>query len=497
MEGFIMPVQCIPTQVHAVMTMDVSNLSVRMVQSGECETAFSLPTDETILTFNYTAILQDEEAPVLIVDAPAEGLVVPEPVVEVSGLSYDDSMATPTVTVNGVEVAVDEATGAFATTVALARSEHVVTITSADPVGNSTSEQRTVIVDEVPPVLDWIEPENGATLYSQYLTVSGTATDNISVPSVFVNGKRMVVDPVTGAFSKEIIVLPGLNTLTVAADDGANEVSESRVVNFIVPWFMLEVIEPGDGAVTNQASIGVFGFAADETGVPPVTTINDVPVDLDPDNYTFNYDVPLDPGENLVTVVADNGLKTVLTEEFTVTSDTVPPVLEVTCPEEGALVNETEILVCGTATDALGIPTVEVNGVDVEVDPVDGTFETLVTLVPHDNVITITATDVANQTFETRTVILDNSPPILLVLFPQDGQTTTDESVYLIGFALDDILEPPNVSLNGVPIPVDPMFFFLFSLIDLEIGANEMVVTCDDGINVVEDTRTVYREEER
>ena len=91
--------------------------------------------------------------------------------------------------------------------------------------------------DTTPPVLTVSSPVDGQTFTSSPITVSGTANDSgrgdSGIASVKVDGIRAGSDtvPVSGTASwfKSVSLLPGANTLTVVATDGANNPATSSI----------------------------------------------------------------------------------------------------------------------------------------------------------------------------------------------------------------------------------------------------------------------------
>jgi hypothetical protein len=77
-------------------------------------------------------------------------------------------------------------------------------------------------------------PADGATVQSPSVTVSGTATDNVGVASVTVNGQAATLG--SGTFSKEIALAEASNAITVVASDAAgNTATATRSVTYTKP----------------------------------------------------------------------------------------------------------------------------------------------------------------------------------------------------------------------------------------------------------------------
>ena len=126
--------------------------------------------------------------------------------------------------------------------------------------------------------------------------------------------------------------------------------------------------------------------------------------------------------------------------------DKTAPTLDLTSPSDGLETNQTILPVTGTATDANGIANVDVNG---SLAPLVGDdFESDVTLSEGSNTLTVTATDIAdNSTTLTRTVTLDSIAPVVSISFPSNLSTFNTSTVSVTG-TVDD----PNstIKVNGV-----------------------------------------------
>lgn len=132
--------------------------------------------------------------------------------------------------------------------------------------------------------------------------------------------------------------------------------------------------------------------------------------------YSFSVTCgALTDGAHTITIdAADHDGNAAVQAKATVTTDTVPPTLTLTSPEDGLYTNESELVVSGVTNDATSDVSVAVNGEEVSVNA-DGSFSTTVTLTEGENVITVIATDSAGKTTTiTRTVTLDTAAPVFV-----------------------------------------------------------------------------------
>ena len=159
---------------------------------------------------------------------------------------------------------------------------HTVAATASDAAGNSASDSITIdVLDVGPPSIAITAPANGASV-SGMITVSGTASDNVSVSAVDVQVDGGSFNPASGttnwSYSLDTTGLAngnhGLNAR--ATDSSGNSASASITVNVnndaTAPT--VAITAPADGASVS-GTVPVAGTAADNTGVSSV----DVSVD--------------------------------------------------------------------------------------------------------------------------------------------------------------------------------------------------------------------------
>ena len=106
---------------------------------------------------------------------------------------------------------------------ALADGNHTIKLDASDNDGNAASTvSLTVKIDTVPPALTVTTPAEGTVTNQPSITVSGTASDVTSSPvAVKVNNTPVSVED--GAWSTEVTLSEGQNTITVVAEDSAGK----------------------------------------------------------------------------------------------------------------------------------------------------------------------------------------------------------------------------------------------------------------------------------
>lgn len=104
----------------------------------------------------------------------------------------------------------------------LSDGEHTYTVSVADNDGNvATSDEVTFTIDTVDPELNISAPVDNFVTNGDTVLVTGTTSDSTSNPvAVTINGESVEVNE-GGAFSKEIELTEGPNTITIIATDAA------------------------------------------------------------------------------------------------------------------------------------------------------------------------------------------------------------------------------------------------------------------------------------
>ena len=220
----------------------------------------------------------------------------------------------------------------------------------------------------------------------------------------------------------------GTTTTVTTTDPTVGEDLKLIVKERIKP--VITINSPTSGAyVTNNQQPIVFTVLDEEGGSGVnensiVVRLNGVNIENVQKNKVANgYNCTATPptmtdGQNTVTIDAsDNDGNAADQKSVTFTVDTIPPVLNITSPEEGMVTAEASLTVQGTTNDATSSPVtvkISLNGADQGAVSVggDGGFSKVLTLADGANIIVVTATDKAGrESSVTRNVTLDTSVP--------------------------------------------------------------------------------------
>ncbi|MFC1962741.1 Ig-like domain-containing protein [Chloroflexota bacterium] len=380
-----------------------------------------------------------------------------------------------------------------------------------------------VIIDIGGPAIDVDFPEPGYVTPDESITVTGMATDDVSVASVTVNGVEASFTP-TGnpddenevSFSATIPLVKGANDIeTIATDTSDKAATDTRTIFRddgppVVEWI------PDDGSATSLYDITIEGTATDDNGIYSIK-VNGVTVPFqltgnpdDPNEVSFSTLLTLVDGENSIEVVVTDISKQTASEVHLVTvSENQPPV----AVDDTYMVDEDNILsvdapgVLGNDTDADNDPLTAVNDSDPANGSVtfnsDGSF----TYTPNGNYngtdsFTYHAND-GTVDSEIATVSITVNPVNDAPVAADDSASTNEDTAVTIPvlendsdidsstIAVEDFTQPASgtVTNNGDSVTFDPNGQYE-SLAEGETDTATFSYTVSDGNNGT-DTATV------
>ncbi|MGD0589793.1 MAG: RHS repeat-associated core domain-containing protein [Bacteroidota bacterium] len=304
------------------------------------------------------------------------------------------------------------------------------------------------------------------------ITLSGTVTD-VSATTLTVNGSPVQVGT-NGAFSTQVVLIEGVNTITVVATDAAgNKTTVTRRVRRDTQAPIVSLTSPIDSLLTNQLNVTVSGTVKDSTAVTLTINGNSVSIGV---NGTFSYAVPIVEGLNTINVVATDAAGNQAKVTRTVRRDTQPPVLTISSPLDSSITNLQSITVNGTVADSTKV-TLTINGNAVTVGT-GGVFSYQLSVTEGLNTITVVATDAAgNKTTVTRTVRRDTQAPIVNLISPVDSLLTNQLSVTVSGTVVDSTAVTMTINGNNVLVGTNGTFSTQLTLVE---GMNIITVVATD-----------------
>jgi len=252
------------------------------------------------------------------------------------------------------------------------------------------------------------------------------------------------------------------------------------------------IIEPVEGLLTNVSAMDFIGNATDNDAIMVVEyklqgQSWQVAHGLNPWNFTLS----LAEGVHQVTVRATDEGDNIGTATVNVTVDTMAPILSITSPKDGALVNTSQIRIDGRSEVDADVVFTRPGKDDmvVDIDPT-GNFTFYVNLTEGDNMLNFTASDLAgNHRTAHLTVELDTIPPFLDITSPEEDLLTNSSYVEISGTT--DGNGESTVTINGLPMDLDinGSFTQVFQLSDGSYTFK--VVARDDADNSVTAIRNV------
>lgn len=220
---------------------------------------------DSILGANLAIRVLEKAKPVLNITTPSSGarVITAKPTIKftatdahsgiddstlsfkIDGSDYVPTNLTRTTIANGYEYT-------YIPPVALSESSHTISITISDNDGNqSNAVSSNFIVDTVPPALNITAPANGLITKTAALTVTGTTNDETSTPvtiAVKLNNTDQGNVPITnGAFTKQITLTEGSNTIEITATDAAgltSSITRTVTLDTIAPTIKSVTLSP-------------------------------------------------------------------------------------------------------------------------------------------------------------------------------------------------------------------------------------------------------------
>jgi hypothetical protein len=356
---------------------------------------------------------------------------------------------------------------------------HTVTVTLGGLEDSFTllmdgSMDHTFDLDNYPPVLVILSPEDGSLHNVDTITFTGEAWDAVITETEGLRSMAYRVDggnwtpmelPAVKAWTFDLTLEDGFHVVEVEVYDNiGNHNTDSVTVELDAAPPDLIVLAPEEGHITNQTSLLVIGVSDPGAEV----TVNGVVVDVSVDG-TFNHTLELEEGGNAIVIIATDGIGNSQTETRNVTLDTIPP--EVILDQEGPwITNEPTFVLSGTKEVNASI---YVNGFLNGYYGSDR-FTTTLDLEEGLNPVLIFSVDVAGNNWTSNLIIeRDSTPPTLQVA--RLPEFTNDDIVTVQGSVNNpDAL----VTVNGVEVTLSGLTFAY--QITLTLGENTITVEARD-----------------
>lgn len=329
-------------------------------------------------------------------------------------------------------------------------------------------------VDSLPPSIAITSHQNGQTVNTKTITLTGTATDaglgNNGISSVYVRG---TIPGATAAgsgianWSQNLTLYPGANSIDIWAYDNS-DVQNSKTVSIIINFQPVDPLPPTitvtshtNGQTVATSSIQFSGTATDagrgNNGISSVYVQGTLPNSTasGADILVWSKTVNLFPGPNSISVYAyDNSdVQNETVQTLTINfkpGDSLGPNLTISSHTDGQTVTTSSIVLTGSASDAgrgdHGISYVYVQGRLPDSNTAGAgvvNWSKAIELSPGRNSITVYAYDSNEFPNETsQTIVINFQPadalgPNLAVTSHTDGQTVSTKTITIQGTASD------------------------------------------------------------
>lgn len=210
----------------------------------------------------------DITLPVLIVSTLSDLAHTKNGSLNVSG-TVTDNEAIASLVVNGDTLTV-QPDNSFSTVIGLLDGENIITVTARDLAGNQAQDSRTIILDQNAPQITISTPADNSITAQAASTISGTVDETAEVSIVDQEGIAHVPTRDGNAFSADLILVEGLNTLTVTALDLAENTGEAkRTVTYDPSAPSLSVTDPSEDIIDRDGLVTISGQVSDT--ISPVT----------------------------------------------------------------------------------------------------------------------------------------------------------------------------------------------------------------------------------
>lgn len=375
-----------------------------------------------------TIEIKDSVAPTIYVFTPVDGHSQNGTSLEVRGMSTDVGAG-----IKATFVKVDDADvwtpmggeeQTWSTELDMTEGVHTIHVRSVDQADNEAIfDIFDVTIDLTPPALEVTDPVK-ATWYTSKISYSIRGRVNGQV-TLYVNRQLVEVSP-DGTWESRQDIHSGTNEFMIVATDHVGNVWTVRktiISDNTIPKLILT--SPEEGMWTNSSQIEVKGI----TELGATIRVNGDPQPTFDGRFATN--VYLTEGLNRIIVEAVDRANNVERVERTVRLDSIPPLLRLENPRSDMLVSDRYLPVIGTIDDP-SVTDVIVNGLLVPV--VDQRFYKEFRLDEGENPIFIEVWDRArNYVSRSYDVVLDTTPPALVLLEPEMVLSTSEPTVRIRG----------------------------------------------------------------
>jgi PKD repeat protein len=308
--------------------------------------------------------------------------------------------------------------------------------------------------------IDITSPENGATVTTSLITVSGMVLDPQA--KVSVNGVEAIVEGTT--FTAYGVTLnKGMNTITaIATSKTGKQTSDTIIINYEIP-VIVYITFPYDGASLSVSTIDVEGIVNESSTTVVVNGVNAV---VSGSGRFIATGIALSEGENQITAQATNiyGKTGSYAIKVNYTGEQLAPIpISITYPEANATINKPFTMVRGTFTAYAEEVSINVNGILAEkydnqfvasgVPLVDGQNRIIVNALGSNGAVgraEITINAVTTSPYITLSSNITSGIPPLTAYFSVSTEIPNPAAEYQIDFQGDDVIDYTGTTFEDI-----------------------------------------------
>jgi len=323
----------------------------------------------------------------------------------------------------------------------LAPGDNVLSVTARDAAGNSSS-QIAIVNYRLPPPLLAINqlPAMTGTIY---MNITGTVDEgsivNVSNATTGTSGAATVTGT---SWSYPVTLVQGSNIINVTAQRPfSTSASDSRVITLDSILPALSVSALTDKSNTTTQTQNITGLVSDEN--LQSVTINGQPTPVV--NGLFSSALNLTPGNNLITVKAEDLAGNSSTDIRDIYFETTKPVITITSPADGLCTNKNIVTFSGQVNNGASVL---VGGSPALMN--GNRWTATVILAEGLNTIEVIAVDhKGNSSSLKRTIILNFLGPELYITNPGQDLATNKSHLVFIGTVAGTNNVSLSYSVNG------------------------------------------------
>lgn len=394
--------------------------------------------------FDYVIVLVDITPPSIVIVEPANMTFSNETTVRLEWNASDNFGLNKFVVYINDTLYCELDPAANCCEVRISDGVYVLRVVAYDLAMNENSSKVLIYVDSTPPVVKIVKPREGSFIANSTVVVELSYRDTFEVVEVAVFVDDVLLCVLYPPNSTVVVKLSdGLHVVRAVAYDEVGNVGESTVhfyVDTVPPEVM--ILSPRNGTYLRTRNVSVEWNASDNIGIAKFEVyVNGERVAiLDPTLRSIVL-AELSDGKYEVILVACDHAGNNATSAVAFYVDLTPPEIRIKAPANWTITNTTKIELIWTASDNIALSHFEIY-----------VNESLVTVLPADvrsfalnlsegvHMIAVIAYDRAENSRSSRiTVVVDITPPTLVITGPSRGAIVVSASITVTWTGDDDL----------------------------------------------------------